>query len=122
MIIDNLDTAAVAACDLLKALACPSRLRILCHLADGEKSVGQVAELVGIRKTAASQHLTLLRKDRLVRCRRAGQTMFYTLDHPEAERLLHVLRELYCSVPAAPDSTTLISHANQEDCHAQGLD
>ena len=99
-----LDHAASAACDLLKALASPNRLKILCHLVDGEKSVGQVAALVGIREATASQHLALLRKDRLVDSRRAGQTIYYRMVSPVAERLIGVLYEAFC--PAALPSET----------------
>ena len=91
-----LDKAANAACDLLKALASPNRLKILCHLVEGEKSVGQVAVLVGIRETAASQHLALLRKDRLVDSRRAGQTIYYRMVSPVAERIIGVLHDAFC--------------------------
>jgi len=95
----DLDRAATAATDLLKALASPSRLRILCQLADGEKSVGQIATAIGSRESTISQHLALLRRDRVVKCRRSAQTVFYTLDDPAARRLLVVLHELFC-----PDS------------------
>ena len=95
----DLDRAATAATDLLKALASPSRLRILCQLADGEKSVGQIATAIGSRETAVSQHLALLRKDRVVRYRRSAQTVIYALDDPAARRLLEVLHDLFC-----PDS------------------
>jgi len=98
--IQALDKAASAACELLKALASPNRLKILCHLVEGEKSVGQVAALVGIRETAASQHLALLRKDRLVECRRAGQTIYYRMVSPVAQRLIGVLHEAFCAKAA----------------------
>ncbi|MEI6986737.1 MAG: ArsR family transcriptional regulator, partial [Rhodospirillaceae bacterium] len=52
MNIADLDRATTAASDLLKALASPSRLRILCQLCDGEKSVGQIAAAVGLRETS----------------------------------------------------------------------
>ena len=91
-----LDRAATAACELLKALASPNRLKILCHLLEGEKSVGQVAALVGIRETTASQHLALLRKDRLVDSRRAGQTIYYRMVSPVAERIIGVLHDAFC--------------------------
>lgn len=102
--IQALDEAATAACELLKALASPNRLKILCHLAGGEKSVGQVAALVGIRETAASQHLALLRKDRLVGSRRAGQTIYYRMTSPVAERLIGVLHEAFCAGAAGGET------------------
>ena len=63
------------ASEFLKALSGRSRLAILCHLWDGEKSVGQLASLTGIRDTAVSQQLTLLRKDGIVVARREGQSL-----------------------------------------------
>ncbi|MEI6557295.1 MAG: metalloregulator ArsR/SmtB family transcription factor [Rhodospirillaceae bacterium] len=95
-----LDAAAVTACELLKALASPNRLKILCHLVDGEKSVGQVAALVGIREAAASQHLALLRKDRLVDGRRAGQTIYYRMVSPVAAAIIGVLHTAFCAGPS----------------------
>jgi DNA-binding transcriptional ArsR family regulator len=103
--IRELDQAATAASDFLKALASPNRLKILCNLLDGEKSVGQIAALVGIRETAASQHLTLLRKDGLVHSRRAGQTIFYAMDSPLAESILHLLYREFCPQGAAVEAS-----------------
>jgi len=106
MMKNELDHAANAASDLLKALANPNRLKILCHLIEGEKSVGQIATLIGIRETTVSQHLALLRKDRLVSARRAGQTVFYTFDSPAAARIIAVLYETFCAGGHDSDSGT----------------
>ncbi|MEI8395079.1 MAG: metalloregulator ArsR/SmtB family transcription factor [Rhodospirillaceae bacterium] len=109
-----LDSAAVAATDLLKALASPNRLRILCQLVEGERSVGQIAGAIGVRETAVSQHLALLRRDRVVRCRRSGQTVFYALDNPAASRVLEVLHEFFCpggSVREGVDSGRIVEDA-----------
>ncbi len=103
---NELDRAATAASDLLKALASPNRLKILCHLIEGEKSVGQIAALIGIRETTVSQHLALLRKDRLVSSRRAGQTIFYALDSPVAARIIAILYETYCAHGNDPADST----------------
>ena len=104
MMIEDMDAAATAASDLLKALASPNRLKILCHLVDGEKSVGQIASAIGIRETTVSQHLALLRKDRLVGCRRAGQTIFYRMESPVATRILDILYENFCGRADSPDT------------------
>ncbi len=91
------------ATDLLKAMANRSRLLLLCHMNDGEKSVGELARLIDSRDTAVSQQLTLLRKDGLVRARRDGQSIYYSLASPEAEKVIETLHGLYCS--AAPASS-----------------
>lgn len=93
---DEMIRAVDRATELLKALAGRSRLLLLCHLSEGEKSVGELARLVGARDTAVSQQLALLRKDGLVLPRRSGQTIFYSLASPEAARMLETLHALYC--------------------------
>lgn len=100
---EEMDSAVTAASDLLKALASPNRLKILCHLVDGEKAVGQIASLIGIRETTVSQHLALLRKDHLVASRRAGQIIYYRIDSPVAERILGVLYENFCGQANSTD-------------------
>lgn len=80
----------------LKALSGRSRLLLLCHLWDGEKSVGELARLTGSRDTAVSQQLALLRREGMVSARRAGQMIFYSLASPEAMRMLEALHGLFC--------------------------
>ena len=93
----ELQTRALRACDLLKAMSNPVRLIVLCQLAEGEKSVGDLEQVVNISQSALSQHLALLRHRGLVKCRRAGQTIFYSLEGLEAARLMAALYEVYCS-------------------------
>lgn len=100
--LDDMNEAVDQACEFLKALASPTRLKILCQLIDGEKSVGQIADALGVRDAAISQHLALLRRDRLVRGRRVGQTVFYTVGAPAAERVIRVLHEIFCCRPGSP--------------------
>ncbi len=89
--------AADQASDLLKSLGNRHRLLILCQLLDGEKSVGELANFLGIRDSTVSQHLQLLRKDGLVKTRREGQTIWYTLGSTQARKVLRTLFEIYCS-------------------------
>lgn len=98
---DPMERAADAASDLLKSLANRNRLLILCALVKGERSVGQLAEALGLRDSTVSQHLALLRKDGLVAPRRAGQTIWYSIASVEAQRVLAVLYDIYC--PTGPD-------------------
>lgn len=93
--------AAEQASEFLKSLANPVRLRILCLLAQGECTVGDIAEKLAARQSLISQHLALLRKDGLVRPRRDGQTIHYALADERAEKLIAVLYESFC--PAKPE-------------------
>ena len=84
------------ASDFLKALSSRRRLAILCHLWEGEKSVGDLVRLTGARDTAVSQQLGLLRKDRIVVARREGQTLYYSIAHKGAARVLETLHSVFC--------------------------
>ena len=72
---DDMQTTARAAADLMKALSSENRLLLLCQLADGDKTVGQLAEALGMRQAAVSQQLALLRNEGLVAARRDGRQM-----------------------------------------------
>jgi len=95
--IDRLAEQAGAAARLMKLLANERRLLVLCKLASaGEMTVGALAASVGLSQSALSQHLSLMRAEGLVRFRREGQTLHYSIADPIAERLLSTLREIYC--------------------------
>ena len=95
----TLKASAEDACALLKALANPHRLMIVCSLLEGERSVGSLAHSLGVRETVASQHLGLLRRDGVVAARRDGQTIFYSLQSGQARAVIETLSRLFCAVP-----------------------
>ena len=90
------EASAQQAARLLKALSNERRLMILCQLADRELSVGALQPLVGLSQSALSQHLALLREEGLVRARREGQAIFYSIADPNAVRFIATLAEIYC--------------------------
>ena len=97
----NIDSAAMlraasAASDLLKALASPNRLMLLCQLINGERSVGDLASSLDLRPSTVSQHLALLRKDGLVATRRDGQTIYYSIASESAGAVMETLYRIYC--------------------------
>ena len=98
----ELEQNARKASALLKAMANERRLLILCHLAQGEKSVSELERLIGLSQSALSQHLARLRRDRLVSTRRAAQTIFYALSGREAGAIMETLYNLYCEPVKAP--------------------
>ena len=67
---------------IMKTLAQPRRLMILDYLQSGEKSVGELAELLGLPQANVSQHLAALRSQEIVATRREGNTIFYSLVDP----------------------------------------
>jgi DNA-binding transcriptional ArsR family regulator len=92
-----MDAKAEGAARLLATLANPKRLLALCHLIEGEKSVGQLAELVGLSPTALSQHLARMRDLAVVETRREGQTIHYRMASPEVRAVLETLYRIYCA-------------------------
>lgn len=96
MNISEMMHAVEQATELLKSLASRNRLLLLCHLVKGERSVGELARLIDARETAVSQQLALLRKDGLVRTRRNGQTIYYSLASSEAAKVIETLHGIYC--------------------------
>jgi ArsR family transcriptional regulator, virulence genes transcriptional regulator len=93
---DAMQGHAADATRLLKALANSSRLMVLCSLTQGELTVGQINERVPLSQSALSQHLAVLRRDGLVRTRRAAQTIYYRLAPGPAGRIIETLHEIYC--------------------------
>jgi DNA-binding transcriptional ArsR family regulator len=83
--------------NLLRAIANEKRLIILCHLLNGEKSVGEMERLLDLSQSALSQHLARLRSVRIVKTRRVAQTIFYSLNGQTAEAMLLELYELFGS-------------------------
>lgn len=94
---DPMLASATQACNLLKCLANPHRLMVICHLMDGRKSVGELTELIGISQSNASQHLGQLRLRGIVTTERVAQTIYYSIASEPAKQVLQVLYEQYCA-------------------------
>lgn len=91
------EAQAASAAQLLKVLANEHRLLVLCHLLiAGETSVSSLVEKIGLSQSALSQHLGRLRADGLVTFRRESQTLFYSVSDERAERLIAVLKDIFC--------------------------
>jgi DNA-binding transcriptional ArsR family regulator len=88
---------APAALALLKSLANIDRLTILCSLIETEKSVSDLEITLGIRQPTLSQQLARLRSDELVSTRRDGKVIYYSIGDKDAEHIIEVLHDLYCS-------------------------
>jgi DNA-binding transcriptional ArsR family regulator len=92
-----LEAKAEEASVVLGAMANAKRLMVLCNLLEDEKSVGQLAEIVGLSPAALSQHLAKMRALRLVETRRDGQIIYYRLASDEVRAILETLYRLYCA-------------------------
>lgn len=99
---DEMVRRAQEAASFLKAHAHEGRLMILCHLVAGEKSVTELEQLLDSRQAAVSQQLARLRLEGLVSARRDGKAIYYSLTDPKAARLIELVYDLFCGVPARP--------------------
>ncbi|MFC0387660.1 ArsR/SmtB family transcription factor [Muricoccus vinaceus] len=100
MRLDSVEVAEGAA--LLRVLANPARLGIALHLLNGECSVGQIEEELGVKQPNLSQHLAEMRDAGLLVSRRESRMVFYRVTPGKAEQLLLCLRQgLGGEVPAA---------------------
>lgn len=94
--IEQLRDNAGAAGQLLKALANPDRLLLLCQLSQGERNVSELEELLGIGQPTLSQQLAVLRREALVETRREGKQIHYRISSPAALAVINTLYQLFC--------------------------
>jgi len=97
MDVKRFELAATLASGVVKALAHPARLRIVCALVGKEICVNGLAEIAGVSASTVSRHLTLLRKDGVVKARRERQTMVYSLRDARIGQFVTVLAETFCA-------------------------
>jgi DNA-binding transcriptional ArsR family regulator len=90
-----LDNARHAS-DFLKALSHEARLAILCVLLDGEKTVGSIEDVLQLRQSTVSQQLARLRADDLVKMRRDGKNVYYSVERPEVVEIMSALYRSFC--------------------------
>lgn len=98
---EQLRAKAAEAAHFLEMMANARRLMILCKLADGERSVGELVPIAGLQQAALSQHLARLRATGLVSTRRASQTIYYRLANPAVIAVINTLVAIFC-----PDRTS----------------
>ena len=94
--LNQLKDNAASASALLKALANPDRLLLLCQLSQGERSVSELEQLLGIQQPTLSQQLAVLRREGLVATRREGKLIHYRISSPEALAVITTLYRLFC--------------------------
>ena len=84
------------ASDFLKAMSHETRLLILCFLVNGERSVSELEEHLSLKQSNVSQHLGRLRLDGLVKTRRDGQAVYYSIACDDVHHVLDTLHDIFC--------------------------
>src|SRR5208283_4154014 len=89
----NIDVFEMQA-EICKTLANPTRLRILHVLREGEKSVCELADLLGLRQSNLSQHLSIMRQAQILKTRKQGSNIYYSVAYPKINTACDLVREL----------------------------
>jgi ArsR family transcriptional regulator len=90
--------------DTFRLMADPSRLRITLSCLDAPKSVGVMAEALGLSASLVSHHLRLLRASRLIQAERRGNRVFYMVTDEHIRRML----------------TDMVDHVAEEEPELEG--
>lgn len=97
MNLTDMQASAARACGLLKVLANPDRLLLLCQMSQTELCVGDLEKMTGIKQPTLSQQLTVLREENLVNTRREGKQIFYSIASEPAMAVMQVLYARFCT-------------------------
>jgi DNA-binding transcriptional ArsR family regulator len=97
--LDVLMEHARSAAAFLKALSHENRLLLLCLLAERERTVGELEDMLGLRQAAVSQQLARLRLEGFVQARRDGKAVHYSLASDDARRMIGVIHDIFCRAP-----------------------
>lgn len=94
--IDEMKKNAVEVAELLRVMAHPERLMVLCQLTHYEMGVGQLQQGSTLSQSAFSQHLTVLRKHGIIQARKESQQVFYRLADSRITALIESLQNVFC--------------------------
>ncbi|MGG6894897.1 MULTISPECIES: sulfite-sensing transcriptional repressor BigR [Rhizobium] len=83
--------------ELLRTLAHPIRLMLVCTLVKGEYSVSELEEKLDIHQPSLSQQLSVLREAEIVETRRDGKQIYYRLTEEKAAKLVGALYTIFCA-------------------------
>lgn len=92
----KMQTSAQDACKLMKVLSNSDRMMLLCEIGQGEKCVSELETALDIHQPTLSQQLTVLRKEKLVKTRRDGKLIYYSLSSEVVVAVISLLYKHYC--------------------------
>ena len=99
---DSITTIAA----LLKSMAHPIRLEILCRLREGECSVAELQASIQTTDGNLSQHLAVLRNQGIIACRREANFLYNRISDPRISELMHSLQRLFCATNESATTAT----------------
>ena len=81
---------------VMKAIAHPQRLMLMCHLSQGEKSVSELLALCDVSQSQLSQFLNRLQREKLLRVRREGNFSYYRIADKNMTKLIQSMQKIFC--------------------------
>ena len=100
--LSQLKDKTTEAAELLRQLSNPNRLLLLCHIAMGETSVGELEQELGLKQPGLSQQLAELRQAGLVKTRRQSRSIYYSIADAHVTSILAMLWQTFCASGDAP--------------------
>ena len=97
LILNDLTNNCESTARMLKLLAHPHRLQLLCHLVDSEKTVGELEDLCGASQSVVSQFLGRMKSEGLVDSSKEGQFVRYRIADRRISRVMKALQTIYCA-------------------------
>jgi len=91
-----MQVSAEDACKLMKVLSNSDRMMLLCEIGQGEKCVSELEDALDLHQPTLSQQLTVLRKENLVKTRREGKQIYYSLASEIVVSVISLLYKHYC--------------------------
>jgi len=92
----KMQASADEVCKLMKVLSNRDRMMLLCEIAQGERCVSELEAALDLHQPSLSQQLTVLRKEKLVKTRREGKQIYYSLSSQVAVAVMGLLYKHYC--------------------------
>ena len=93
---EKMRSQCVEVASILKAVAHPERLMILCHLAEGERNVSEITALSGTSQSQVSQFLNRMHREKLLRSRKEGKFSYYAIADARLRKLLQAMQSIFC--------------------------
>lgn len=107
--------------ELLRIIATPTRLLLLCQIAQGEPSVAELERDLGLRQPALSQQLAELRRHGLVSTRRASRSIHYAIADDRVRTLLGALHAIFCGGAAGLQTVQAVAPPSPAGAQAAGF-
>ncbi|MFW7354644.1 MAG: ArsR/SmtB family transcription factor [Brucella sp.] len=104
--LEAMQEKATEAADFMRLFSTPSRLMLLCHIAQKERSVGEIQEDLDFKQPALSQQLAELRQAGVVQARRESRQIYYSVADDRVAAVMEMLMQVFCGGGQAEPAAT----------------